>query len=344
MAMNILIIRLKSIGDILFTLPAVHLIRENFPHAKLHFLVAKENAGLVRGFSEIDEIIPLDRSPYRSINLLNMGAATVKFLHLLRRKKFQLVIDFQGYGETGFLSWWTGAAERWGGVNHAEYGWASTHYRWHTERLHSAERNLALLEQCGLKAGTVRNEYALSADVLKEAKQLFVELNPGAAKPVLFIQPFTSTPHKNWPLEKYLALARHWESRGGQIIFGGGPADRPVLEPARTAGFHVSAGTSLPVSAGLVKLSALTVGGDTGLLHLGVAMGKRVVMLMKSNAPAGHIPFVIPIGQCFRQRENQLPKFQLPTSLMHVIGLLLKLASNRPANPSKRHAPRLRAC
>ncbi len=82
--------------------------------------------------------------------------------------------------------------------------------------LHSAERNFALLEQCGLKVGTVCNEYALSADVLKEAKQLFVELNPGAAKPVLFIQPFTSTPHKNWPLEKYLALARHWESRGGK--------------------------------------------------------------------------------------------------------------------------------
>jgi len=35
---NILLIRLKSIGDVLFTLPAVHRVRENFPGAKITFL------------------------------------------------------------------------------------------------------------------------------------------------------------------------------------------------------------------------------------------------------------------------------------------------------------------
>jgi heptosyltransferase-1 len=52
-AMNILLIRLKSIGDILFTLPAVHALRENFPDAKLHFLVSGEHAPLLRGFPDI---------------------------------------------------------------------------------------------------------------------------------------------------------------------------------------------------------------------------------------------------------------------------------------------------
>ena len=67
---NILLIRLKSIGDILFTLPAVHVVRENFPDAKLHFLVSQEHAPLLRGFSDIDEIIPFDRAVFRSKNFL----------------------------------------------------------------------------------------------------------------------------------------------------------------------------------------------------------------------------------------------------------------------------------
>ena len=40
-----------------------------------------------------------------------------------------------------------------------------------------------------------------------------------------------------------------------------------------------------------MKLSSVVVGADTGLLHLAVAMGKRVVMLMHSNAPGHSHPF-----------------------------------------------------
>ena len=38
---NILLIRFKAIGDVVLTLPAVHAVRENFPDARLHFLVSK---------------------------------------------------------------------------------------------------------------------------------------------------------------------------------------------------------------------------------------------------------------------------------------------------------------
>lgn len=88
-----------------------------------------------------------------------------------------------------------------------------------------------------------------------------------------------------------MALALHWRSHGVQILFGGGPSERAALEPTHAAGFCVAAGTSLLVCAGLMKLSTLVVGGDTGLLHLAVAMGKRVVMIMNSNEPGSSHPF-----------------------------------------------------
>ena len=59
---DILLIRLKSIGDIVLTLPAVRAVRENFPAARLHFLVSREHAPILRGFRDVDEIIPVDRS------------------------------------------------------------------------------------------------------------------------------------------------------------------------------------------------------------------------------------------------------------------------------------------
>jgi ADP-heptose:LPS heptosyltransferase len=110
-------------------------------------------------------------------------------------------------------------------------------------------------------------------------------------RPTLFIQPFTSSAEKNWPLHRYLKIAQLWRAREWQILFGGGPGEQDALGPAREAGYAVAAGVPLLVSAGLANLSTLTLGGDTGLVHLAVAMGKRVVMLTRSLLPGSTYPF-----------------------------------------------------
>jgi ADP-heptose:LPS heptosyltransferase len=291
---NILLIRLKSIGDILFTLPAVHAVRESFPEAKLHFLVSKEHAPILRGFSEIDSVIPVDRAVYGSGSFSSACSRTYSLLRRLRQPKFSKVIDFQGYGETAFLSWWTGAPERWGTVYQTARGWAYTSGFPRVNFAHPANGSLALLRECGLHLGPIRNEYVLPPDALEAARCFFAANNLDADQPTLFLQPFTSAPQKNWPLENFLKLAWHWRSQGMQVIFGGSHAERATLERARAAGFPVSAGVPLLVSAGLMKLSTLVVGGDTGLLHLAVAMGRRVVMLMRSNVRGQTFPFQHP--------------------------------------------------
>ena len=40
---RILIIRLTAIGDVVLTLPAVSVLRQNFPTAKITFLTTKDN-------------------------------------------------------------------------------------------------------------------------------------------------------------------------------------------------------------------------------------------------------------------------------------------------------------
>ena len=75
------------------------------------------------------------------------------------------------------------------------------------------------------------------------------------------------------------------------MFLGGGPGDRAALEPARAAGFTVSAGVPLLVTGGLMQLSTLVLGGDTGMPHLAVAQGKRVLMLLHQDTPGSPVPF-----------------------------------------------------
>lgn len=289
---RILVIRFKSMGDILFTLPAVHALRENFPNYKITFLTSREFVPLLAGFRDVDEVVSLDRSVLRGGNPLRMARELGSLTALLRRKKFALAIDFQGYGETALLTWLTRAPQRWGTVYHWLRGFAYTRGIRRDPKIHPAESNLLLLKECGLSVEPAHNEFVVPASVDAEARQLFAKFELDANKPALFIQPFTSSPQKDWPLENYLALAKHWRAAGVQVLFGGGPGELPRLESVVQAEFPVAAGAPLLVSAGLARLCTVVLGGDTGLLHLAVAMKKRVVMIQGPHRhPEKFYPF-----------------------------------------------------
>lgn len=290
---NILLVRLKSLGDIIFTVPAVNLVRDNFPDANITFMVSKEYSPLIAGFREVNEVIPVDRELYRRKNLGAIVGETLALLNCLRRGNFSLVADFQGYGETALLTYLTRAVRRFGMVNRPARRWAYTHPVRLRREQHPIEWNISMLRECGLKVGQIRNEFLLPSANLDEAHSYVASLGIDPSLPTLFVQPFTSTPLKTWPLENYITLARHWRASGVQVVFGGGPNDCVALKSALDSGFPVSAGVSLLTTAGLMKLSALVLGGDTGMLHLAVAMNQRVVMLMGSSKARTH-PFQHP--------------------------------------------------
>lgn len=291
---NILVIRLKSMGDVVFALPVVHRLRDCYPNARLSFLVSAENAPLLQGFRDVDETIVLDRSRYRGGNPFHILGDTLSLIRRLRRGQYSLVVDLQSYGETAWLTRLSGAPRRWGCVHTTARPWAYTFTTSYSNKIHPVDCYLSLLNQGGLPLAAVRNEFVLPEAAMDEARQFLVEHQLAPGRPTLLIQPFTSTVTKTWPLERYLAVARHWRERGRQVIFSGGPADRPALEPVRQDGFAISAGRTLLVSGGLAKLSTLTLAGDTGLLHLATALGKRAVGIIRSTAPGNKYPYLHP--------------------------------------------------
>ena len=320
---NILLIRLKVIGDVVLTLPAVNGVRDRFPDAKITFLTSAENAVLLHGFRAVDEVIPLDRAALRSGNPLRAVAEIARLLRRLRAGKFTHAIDLQGYGETAWLTRLTGAPERWGRPSKLARQWAYTKTLPHETREHPAGGHLELLRHGGLPVQNIRNDFALPATALAAAQQFFADHQLDPARPTLFIQPFTSGAHKNWGLENYLSVAHHWRAQGVQILLGGGPADRAALEPARQEGFTVSAGVPLLVTGGLMQLSTLILGGDTGTLHLSVELGRPVRMLMHEARPDQPIPFQHPdwvIAAPRPEAIREIPVAQVNQALAKVFG------------------------
>ena len=288
---NILLIRLKSIGDIMFTLPSVHQLHVAYPHARLAYLVSREHAPLLEGFHDLDKIICLDRSQFRRVHPFAALREGLSVWRKLRREHFSLVIDFQGYGETGYLTRCTGASQRWGTWYRAARRWAYTCAVQRDPGSHPAEGHLAMMQACGVPGSAVRNEFVVPKKAADEARDFLGRAGLLPGRPLLFIQPFTSSPDKDWPLDRYLAIAHESRKRGMQVLFGGGPADCEALASVTAAGFACSAGVPLLVSAGLMSLSTIALGGDTGLLHVAVASGVRVLMLMGSTGPGSCYPF-----------------------------------------------------
>ncbi len=311
MAENILLIRLKAIGDVILTLPAVNAVRENFPNAKITFLTSQENALFLQGFSAVDEVMALDRAALKTKNPFKMAPEFFGLLQKLRAGKFSHVIDFQGFGETAWLARFTGASQRWGSIYSRGRSWAYTQGVTRRDGIHAAEWNLDLLRQCGLKIGATKNEFVLPNEAVLGAKQFFTAQKLPENQPILYFQPFTSSPHKNWPVENFLNLARHWRQRGAQIIFSGGAKDLAQLEPARAEGFILATGISRWTDMGLMRRSALVVGGDTGFMHLAVALGQRVLMLQQSILPGNAYPIGHPDWSVTPEPLKSVPEISL---------------------------------
>jgi ADP-heptose:LPS heptosyltransferase len=260
----------------------------------LSFLVSANLAPLLAGFRDINDVFELDRDRFRKGNLKTKISETLSLVRRLRQPRFSLTVDFQGYGETALMSWLSGARQRWGTVYARGRKWAYTRAVPRDSKVHPAEAHLALLRGCGVSTSQVRNEFVLPASASEEAGRFLTERGFRLDRQILLLQPFTSSSEKEWPIEHYLAIAQLWREREWQVLFSGGLADRLRFQPVSQRGFANSAGVPLLVTAGLMKLADLVVGGDTGLLHLAVAMGKRVVMLMGSVGPGSCHPFTHP--------------------------------------------------
>lgn len=98
---NIAIIKLSALGDIIHTIPAFNILRKQYPQSKISWFVEPVGAKLLNNVSGIDEIVVCNLKIKGIFN----KCKEVKRLLSLYRKKFDLIIDFQGLLKSAFLGW-----------------------------------------------------------------------------------------------------------------------------------------------------------------------------------------------------------------------------------------------
>ena len=99
--------------------------------------------------------------------------------------------------------------------------------------------------------------------------------------PVALLHPGAGSPLKQWPLARYLELARALRADGSAVAWTAGPADEGVRRALHDAGEAANLLPELDVAAlaAVLARAAVVVSGDCGVAHLAALLGVRGVAL-----------------------------------------------------------------
>jgi ADP-heptose:LPS heptosyltransferase len=299
---RILVIRLGALGDVVRTLPAVALLRAQYPSAEITWLVEPGASGVLQGQSLVNEVMvfPRDRLErlLRGFRLAALVRECLRMARLLRAREFDLVLDFHGILKSGVLAWLSAAPLR---VAYAppvgrEQGWRFSNQRavLAPGKMSRFDRNEGLVHYLN---GTPS---AVSGASL--------ELAPGAAlraaerclSPSAIIHPGTSpaTPYKRYTVEGYAEVARSLRDRIGlPSLVAHGPGQAELEFAKRIVGASQGAASLAPATASFAELAellagaSLFIGSDSGPLHAASLVGTPVVQILGPTDPVENAPY-----------------------------------------------------
>jgi heptosyltransferase-1 len=274
-----LLVRLSAIGDVVVATPVIHALRTAYPRAYLAWLVEEKAADVVRGNPELDEVIVWPRSRHR------MG--TLRLLGELRRRRFEIAIDFQGLLRSAALVWMSGARYRIASVGTREGSACIYNIRVpRTGDASSRQRCLDLLRPLGIRSQDRPMRVWFGPDHEDAAERLLEKAVPGtagAAHRLVCLVPATTWRHKHWIEARWAEVADGLAREGHAPLFLGGPGDRALIgriqARMRQPSASLAGETSLKEAAALLQQADLAITVDTGLMHIAVAVGTPVVAL-----------------------------------------------------------------
>jgi ADP-heptose:LPS heptosyltransferase len=299
---RILVLRLGALGDVARTLPAASALRGGHPGAHLAWLVEPAARGALSGQLWIDEVLvfPRDelRAALRGVRLVRFTRALARFVRELRRRRFDLVIDFHSILKSGLLARASGAPRRaaYARPHGREGAWllANARVRLREPRISRYSRNLALVRFLGVRA-PARN---VPLRVDPDARRRMLEALGSDPVPLL-IHPGSSrtTPHKRWSAAGYAAVARELAEPGApaRVAFGPGSDERAFAESIVAAsGESARLAPPTPTFADLAALcerSRVLIGSDSGPLHIASLLGTPVVQILGPTDPIENAPY-----------------------------------------------------
>ena len=274
---NVLIIKLRYIGDVLLATPTVRAIKAAGPDVRVTMMVNRGTEDVLSGNQDVDEIVVLDKGSL---------AAQWRLIAKLRRRRFDTVIDLTDGDRSAFLSWISGAPVRIGFND--DHRWRGRCYTQVVQSVpgmgHRIDRDLEALKPMNIQAGSKGLQLRLTPEEVDSADQLLDQLGVQRSQSIVILQPGARYWFKAWPPDRFAELADQLVSQYGcQVLIGGSSQDidlaQQIRQMTKSRPIIMAGRTTIKQFAAIAQKSVLFVGNDSGAMHISSAVGTPVVAL-----------------------------------------------------------------
>lgn len=296
---RILIVRPSALGDVCRSVPVLVSLRKAFPNARIEWLVQDGFADAIKAHPALDEVIPFHRNLFGSWwrNPIVAYEMLGWFLSL-RNRKYDLVIDFQALGRSGFITAMTGAKRRVGFKSAREMGWLGYTVR-HPKptAIHTVDKMLHLIKSEGIEVVKDMQLFVSNNDNLwwdDLTKQLEM-----AGKSFVVIAPTSRWASKRWPAERWADLLDPLLDRCFEriIMIGAPDEQRQVQEivPGNSACeerfVNLVGKATIGQTMAVISQASLVIANDSAPLHMAVGFKKPCISLFGPTSPARVGPY-----------------------------------------------------
>lgn len=348
--MNILIIKLSSIGDIVHTLPSLVALRSFYPQSWITWVVEEEASDLLKDNPLLNETISLPLKKWKK-NLKNLRDFTetiqelLTFLKKIRSRYYDIVLDFQGLFKSGLITFFT-HGKRKIGYNHTRelsYLFLNEKVNLWERSQHAIDRYLNLLAHLGIKHESISFPLALNQEVKDNLYRLFRENRIKGDDPLIALHPWARWQSKLWGEYNFAKLADLIiENLNAQVIFLGSKenlgGNTKILSLMQNKAYDLTGKTSLRELAFLLSLCKCLVTVDSGPLHIAIGVNTPVIALFGPTAPWRTGPYSLDLGRviyknlpcspCFK-KECRKPKCMECIEVSEVFEVLNSEVINR---------------
>jgi ADP-heptose:LPS heptosyltransferase len=318
---NILAIRFMRFGDVALLLPALAYLKHCYPESRLTLLTDERCAPLAELCPAIDEVMGVDRLAMRDGPRLLALKSMAHLVSDVRRRRFDLVMDFLSFRETNLLTRLSGAPFRLGMKLH-ERAYLSFCFNLppipEDKALHVSE----MFQRIVTSVVDGRPPASPSGDILRlptSAHDWAAQATPRS--PLISLYVGAPVAVRRWPAEAFARVADFAvEELGASVALLAGPPASELAErvqklcrnPERVATFDRPSVSELTA---IIARSRLLVSNDTGPMHLGPLLGIRTLGLFSVGFPEHFRP----LGQHSRfLRANPIEKISVDDVIQSV--------------------------
>jgi len=291
---KILIVNLTRLGDLLQTSPTIAGLKEMHPEAEITVVAERNFAEVSRGLPGVDRVweLDLDRLGHHVVggDLRAAYALVEGDVQRLRAERFDLALNYSSSRMSAVLMALIGVPDT--------RGWTMTRdghrliaHPWSrlfsASTLHRRQAAFNLVDYYKRVAGVEGGPRRLLFTVPDAARTRVVSILAAAGhggEPLVALQLGASRDARRWPAASFVALGRELSTRlGARIVLCGGGGDRAVAEEVAAGlgpvALDACGRTSVAELGALLSRVDVLVTGDTGPMHMAVAVGTPVVAL-----------------------------------------------------------------